>query len=392
MRFCALYGRPSLVCKGANEASSTFSANRQNSLRFVQRRSLIASVALLGTACVVPSIAYAQYVETESNNDKTTANVLNLGTATSATISGTSANNSFAEYDYFRINTNYTTAGIYRNQLQLNNNGTQNIGRIRGLSQSAGVINAGTSTPFQTSPSNSTPMPYGFNQYYSFGGAGKTQSVYYEVNGVGNATGGAYTTTFTSTLVTPTNIGSIGQGDITFSALANIGSSGVATNTSIVVLDSNYNVYYDNVPSSATFGYAASNDSASAGFALKRRFDPGTYYIAVGIGVLATNQAAAPDEVAASKNNQVLDFGNVIATNSSFYNGNNGNTRPSDFTIANSYGNTVYTSSGQVIPSLDAVNFYRFTVFPTPEPSSFALAAVSLLTTAAFLRRRARRV
>ena len=351
---------------------------------------LYRAIQLTGLAAVliVPvSQVHAQYVETESNNDKTTANVLNLGTATSATISGTSATS--ADADYFRINTSYTTAGIYQNQLQLSN-GTQNIGRIRGLSQTAGVINAGTNTPFQTSPSNSTPRPLGFNQYYSFGGAGKTQSVYYSVAGAGSAVGGAYTATFTSTLITPTDIGRIGQGDITFSALANIGSSGVATNTSIVVLDSNYNVYYDNVPSSATRGYAATNDNASAGFALKRRFDPGTYYVAVGISTLATNQAAAPDEASTSKNNQVLDFGNVLATTNTFYNGNNGNTRPADFSLTNSYGNVVYTSSGQVIPSLYAVNFYRFTVFPTPEPGTFALAAVpiSLLVLAAGRRRR----
>lgn len=331
--------------------------------------------------------ARAQYVETEPNNDKTAADILNLGSATSATISGTSANNTAAENDYFRINTAYTTPGIYVNQLQFNN-ASANVGSIRALTQTAGTINAGTDAIFQSTLSTGNATPYGFNQYYSFGGAGKTQSVCYKVVGNSSATGGVYTATFMSTRITPTNIGSFRPGRMTLAATSNVGSSGVATDTSVAVFDANFNVYYDNVAGSSTPGYAASNNNAAtgvSGFSLNRAFVPGTYYMAIGINNLATNQPAAPDDT--TRGNSVLDFANVVATSNTFYNGNNGNTRPSDFTVTDGSGNT-YTSSGQVVPSLYALNFYTFTVTAVPEPGTVAALAIGGLMLAAYRRRR----
>lgn len=330
--------------------------------------------------------AHAQYTEVESNNDKTSANVLNFGTATSATISGTSANNTNAEADYFRVNTTYTTPGIYVNQLQFGNTST-NIGSIRALTQTTGTVNTGTDVIFQSTFTTGTATPYGFNQYYSFGGAGKTQSVYYKVVGNSSTTGGPYTATFSSSRVTPTNIGSFRPGRLTLAGIATAGSSGQPTDTSVVVFDANFNVYYDKVSGSNTFGYAASNNNPASGvstFSLNRAFAAGTYYIAIGINNVATNQASAPDE--AVRGNSVLDFPNVIATSNSFYNGNNGNTRPSNFTVTDDAGNT-YTSSGQMIPSLYALNFYTFTVAAVPEPGTTAALVAGALGLAAARRR-----
>ena len=126
---------------------------------------------------------------------------------------------------------------------------------------------------------------------------------------------------------------------------------------------------------SGTPGYAGSNFNSSAGttsFTLNRAFDHGTYYMATGIGNVATNQATAPDDT--TRGNQVLDLANVVGTSNTFYNGYNGNTRPSDFTVTDSSGNA-YTRSGQIIPSLYALNFYTFTVAAVPEPGTVALLA-----------------
>ncbi|MBC8139249.1 MAG: PEP-CTERM sorting domain-containing protein [Fibrella sp.] len=353
--------------------------------RFLCLASLIAAPCLIITSI---HSAHAQFAETESNNTKPTANVLNLGTGTSATISGASATS--GDIDYYRINTTYQTPGIYRNQIQLSNT-TQFTGSIRSLTQVAGVVTAGSDVLFQSSLGAGTATPYDFNQYYSFGGTNKTQSMNYRILSSSSSTGGAYTATFSSSLITPTDIGNFTPGTLNFSALANIGSSGVATNTEIVVLDSNYNVYYDNVASSPTFGFAAVNDNAAAGFNLTRNFDVGTYYIAIGIGNVATNDSAPTDEATTSRNNPVLDFDNVIATNNTFYNGNNGNTRPANFAITDSDG-APYSSSGQVIPSLYALNFYSFTVRTpaaiVPEAGTLALILPALgLVGAATLRR-----
>jgi hypothetical protein len=107
---------------------------------------------------------------------------------------------------------------------------------------------------------------------------------------------------------------------------------------------------------------------------------------------VATNDAAPTDEASTSRNNQVLDFDNVIATTNVFYDGYNGNTRPSDFSVTDSAGK-VYTSSGQVVPSLYALNFYSFTVAPAvtvvPEAGTFALVLPVLgLVAVGVVRRR----
>lgn len=330
------------------------------------RAAVALSAAAIGFAAPVPSARADTFGEMEANDTKATANAVNLGTATTATITGSSPNNAAASADYFKITTAYTTPGIYLNQLQLAN-GTQNIGSLRALTQASGTITAGTDALFQSSPASGTPMPYGLSQYYSFGGAGKTQSMYYKVSGASSSTGGDYTSNFTSSRITPNQTGTnLRPGVLNFSAQANVGSSGVASNTEIVVLDSNFNVYIDNVSGSSTNGYAANNDNGSNGFNLTRQFSPGTYYIAISISNVATDDAAPPDELATSRNNPVLDFDNVIATNNTFYNGNNGNTRPADFIISDGNGNAYYTSSGQVIGSLYALNFYSFTVVPEP--------------------------
>ena len=354
---------------------------------------VIASLAAAFAAILVPS-AYAQFVETEANDTKATANVLNFITATSATISGTSATN--ADQDYYRVNTSYTTAGIYVNQFQVNN-GTQFISSLRALTQTTGTVNAGTDALFQSSVSSGTASPYGFNQYYSFGGAGKTQSVYYKVVSSSSTTGGSYTATFSSARITPTAVAPSGAGQftpgrITLAAQANLGGTNgtTATDTAVIVLDSSFNVYFDNVAGSPTNGYAAINNNPGSGvssFSLSRAFIPGTYYIAIGINNLATNQGAAPDD--ATRSNGVLDSVNALATNNTFYNGNNNLTRPSDFTITDASGNT-YTSSGQVIPSLFAVNFYTFTV--VPEPSTWAILGVGVVGMGIVASRRRRTI
>jgi hypothetical protein len=134
---------------------------------------------------------------------------------------------------------------------------------------------------FQASQRTGAAQPYGFNQYYSFGGAGKRQTMNYRIIGANASTGGSYVATFTSSLVTPTSLDSFVPGMINFAALTNQGTGGV-TNSEIMIFDSGFNLYADNVAGSPTLGLEAANDSAASGFALTRQFGVGTYYIAIG--------------------------------------------------------------------------------------------------------------
>lgn len=348
-------------------------------------------LCLAAVAATVSAPAFARFVESESNDTKATADVVALGTATSATIRGDSAGNT--DPDYFRISTTYTTPGIYRNQIQLDDT-TSFTASLRGLTQAASVISSSNDVLFQASQRTGSAQPYGFNQYYSFGGEGKTQTMNYRIIGATMNTGGSYVATFTSSLVTPTSIGSFVPGTINFAALANQGTGGV-TNSEIMVFDSGFKLYADNVAGSPTLGLSAANDnSTNTGFSLTRQFGVGTYYIAIGVSNIATNAAAPTDDTNAGRNALVLETDNVIATTNTFYDGNNGNTRPSDFSVTDSAGK-VYTSSGQVVPSLYALNFYSFTVAPAavvPEAGTLTLVLPVLgLVAAGVVRRRNRK-
>ena len=138
----------------------------------------------------------ATFYETEGNDSKATANAFTM--TSGDLISGISTSSTGAGADYFKIQTTPLSLGIYRNRIQITTSGTAgHVGAIRGLTQSDGVIAAGSDSSLQSSSTATTPTR--FNQWYSFG---KAEQLYYKVYGSSSTTA-AYNATLTTTSVTP---------------------------------------------------------------------------------------------------------------------------------------------------------------------------------------------
>ena len=123
---------------------------------------LAALLACTGLAVSTTALAI-DTPETEDNNNKAAANLV-AAMAPGDTISGTTTGTSttvagVGSADYFNVTTTAAgTPGFYRYRLVLTTAGTAgHVGTIQGLTQTAGVPNAGTDTAFQTSSATSTP-------------------------------------------------------------------------------------------------------------------------------------------------------------------------------------------------------------------------------------------
>jgi len=236
----------------------------------------------------------ATFQEVEPNDNKGAAQVVN-GIAEGNTIGGLTLGNSTltpgnGSSDYFKIKTQPQPLGIYRHRIEISTTGAAgHIGTIRGLTQTGGIINAGTDAAVQTASVATTPART--LQWYGFG---KEEELYVAVGGTAS-TSSEYRGTYSRSTVTAIDAGTFLNGDITINP--------DPTNT----VDADFMVYDGNF--NALPGY--SNDGGNT---LTRNFDPGTYYIAFGNYNTCNDQAAPPDDTFPSEN--VLDFPNAV-TNSS---------------------------------------------------------------------------
>ena len=118
------------------------------------------------------AVASAQFVEVEDNNVKAQANsvagILNGGTIRGLSTGSSTTVPGIGSADYFRVQSAAAPLAIYRHRLTITTNGTVgHTGTIRGLTQTAGVPNAGTDSAVQTT--STTTNPPRFNQWYGFG-------------------------------------------------------------------------------------------------------------------------------------------------------------------------------------------------------------------------------
>lgn len=334
--------------------------------------------ALAGAA--VSSAAMAQFIESEANDSKATANIFGpIGVA--STVSGTTTGTSttvpgVGSADYFRLDFGASAPGIYRWTADLNTQTAGHTATIRGLGQTGA-----TAAPWLPGMAVGTPTTAdntaqtGFtvagsttrqNAWYSFG---RPHSMYYRVTG-GTATTAPYTTTFTSSPVTPVNAGSFQPGAITI----NTSGQGHTTDTEVWVYDSNFNaiVGYGNDDASVNSG--GSVTSGAQAF-LVRNYAPGTYYMALTNFNLANNQASPSDDN--FRTGTILDFPDMVLNSSTTANLNVA------FTISDAFGNSLQTAATKV-NGFDIV-WAEFTVVPAPG----ALALLGLGGLAAARRRRA---
>jgi hypothetical protein len=331
----------------------------------------MATLALASLVAVTP--AFAQIVESEPNNSKATANVAS-GLTSGATITGNSTGSSTTvtgptSADYFRVSTAAAPLGIYRHRLTLTTTGAAgHTGTIRGLTQTAGAVNAGTDAGFQTSSSTTTPAR--FNQWYGFG---KAEELFYRVAGTTTTTSD-YTATLETTTVTPTDLGSITPSSANASfTISSLGQTTV--DTELFLYDSNFNVISlnDDEPSPGT----------SFQSIITTNLGYGTYYVAASNFNTANNQPN-PTATDRSVSSSLVDFPNILV-NSSTTTGSD-----IDFTITTAGGTTLTTGGTAIKAGAFDINFYRFSVVPAP--SSVAVFALGGMVPAfALLRRRARK-
>jgi hypothetical protein len=248
-----------------------------------------------------------QYAEIEDNNNKLTANRVpamvvgeyitgtTTGTSTTATGNGTA--------DYFLITTTPAPLGIYRHRLQITTTGAVgHTGTIRGLSQSNGVITAGTDSEAQGSSTTTTPAR--MNQWYGFG---KRESIFYRVTGTTSSTG-TYVSTLSTEPVTPVSLGNFAPGEIVITTIA----QSHTVDTDLMVLDANLSPVpgYSNDDETVAEG----GTGATAQSRLTRTYAPGTYYLALSNYNLTSNQPSpATDDF---RTPIVVDFPDVVLNSS----------------------------------------------------------------------------
>lgn len=322
---------------------------RHNSLR-----------ALALSFVVIAGSAYGQFTETEGNDSKAAANVF-TGLAAGSTITGNSTSAATVGLDYFRLTMATAAPGIYKNRMTLTTSGTAgHTGTLRGLTQTGGVINAGTDATLQTSSTATTPPRY--NQWYSFG---LGEELFYRVTGAA-ATTADYVATMSTSVVTPVNLGTFAPGAFTFSTLGR-----TTVDTEIGLYDANFapvpGFWADDEPSPGT-----SFQSIMSG-----TLTPGTYYLAVGTFNMANNNSNPVTD--RSQGSSVADFGGWIMSSSTSITATDW-----DFGITDINGTTEFSGL-----KTEQYEIYWGELEVVPEPGSMIALGAGLAALAARRRRKA---
>lgn len=312
-------------------------------------------------------------METEPNDSKGAANVINL-TGAGDTITGNSQASTGTGLDYFRVTTPIQPIAIYQNRLTLNQ---ANTGTIRGLGQTASnpTNSSGPGTPSPTATDNpfqsSSTATGQFNQWYSFG---RTGSLYYRVTGTATTTAN-YVATYAQTVITPVNLGSFAAGSIT---LTNTQLNSTQ-DTEILVYDSMLMPLAGFLNDDFLDGTVTQTGGSNLNSLLTREFAPGIYFVAISNFNTADNRLSPADEGTAS--GTYLDFDGVTANSSTTA------LASIPFRISDANGNTDFTATK---PGAYDVYWGTFTV--VPEPGSVALTLAGAAGLAAVIARRRRRL
>ena len=296
---------------------------------------------VLAAVALVPAMAFAQ-AETEPNDSKATANLVNLpALSTTGVITGNSVSAAGVGLDYFRVTTSVqATAGFYRHRLIAQSTTPGHVLTVRGLTQTGGTPNPGSDAAFATSATTTTPPR--FVQWYTSQAAA---DIYIRVTGAA-ATTADYSLDYEVTPVTEVaGPGAVTQGSITITAAG----QGHTTDTDIWVFDGNR---------AAIPGFGNDDTSVNAQSVLTRDYTPGTYYLAISTYNLAAHLGSPPDDAFLTGN--VLDFPGAVADSSTATNAN----------VANSIGGTAVaaTKTG----AFDIV-FVSFTVVVPVELTGFTI-------------------
>ncbi|MGE0366143.1 MAG: GC-type dockerin domain-anchored protein [Phycisphaerales bacterium] len=320
------------------------------------------TVSALVLAIVNSAIA-VDFTEVEPNDDKSQANVvvgMQPGDALVGTSTGSSSTPGLGSGDFFDITTAPAGApGIYRYRLTITTTGlTGHVGSIRGLTQTNGVINAGTDLSVHTSiATQDGSLPPRTVQWY----ANETPSrIYFRVSGA-SVTTAPYRVELARDPVIPNIVPlSIEAGSFFYST---IGQTSVNTDT--WVYDSNLVAIPDTGNDDETLAGGGTGDTTQS--RLQRTLPAGNYILAVSNYNLVNDQAqsAADDDFA---NNPVVDFPNAICTTGSGSNQNN------SFVIGNRCSGLTIPV-GNTRPERYDVTFWAFTLTGPSLPDPVVLGS-----------------
>jgi len=282
--------------------------------------------------------------EVEPNESKAAATLCasgGAGMAVDDTISGTTTGTStvvagLASADYFIVRTSAKAINFYQYQLVLTTTTPGHTVTIRGLSQAAGIINAGTDFTVQTSIISAPGAPINSRliQWYGFG---RSEQVYVRVMGTA-ATTAPYSMVLRVATIPPIVVpGPIEEGSITVSrGAANFNNTDFWMYSSALLAIPNY----------------GNDDPAS----LTRNYTPGTYYIAISNFNVANNQASPADDAFRAGN--ALDFGDAVVNSSATAALN------MDVRVTSNLG--AVTAPGTKVNPFDTV-LYCFSVIPSTQ-------------------------
>ncbi|QQS08352.1 MAG: hypothetical protein IPK69_10155 [Phycisphaerales bacterium] len=139
------------------------------------------------------------YFDTEPNDTKDAATIINgfgPGNTIIGLTTGATTNGDDGSQDTYRIKTPAAASGIYKYTVTLSSDTPGHTATLRGLTQTGGVINAGTDTTFQTAFTDVDTTRK--NVWYGFG---REEEMYYRVAGTASTTG-SYTVTINRESVT----------------------------------------------------------------------------------------------------------------------------------------------------------------------------------------------
>jgi subtilisin-like proprotein convertase family protein len=320
-------------------------------------------VLLFAAAWMVPgALAAVDNPEVEPNDNKASATFCQSGGAgmnaldtISGTTTGSGTGSGPTSADYFLLKTASRGLNIYRYQLVLTSATPGHTVTIRGLSQAAGVVAAGTDVTVQTGLVSGAGLPVDSRvvQWYGFG---RQEQLYVRVTGTAGTTA-PYTLELQTTTVLPTVMGGT-----VFEGTATV-SRGVG-NTN----DTDFWMYNSALSAISDYG----NDQPNT---LTRTYTPGTYYIAISDSNFTNNAASPADD--SNRSGNVLDFVNaaVCATTSSSLNMN--------AKVASAAG--IASGSGTKVNPFD-ITWYCFSVVPntiSTVPQGIATASAAMVNNCA---------
>lgn len=230
--------------------------------------------------------------EAEPNDTKATAFLcvsggggMRAGDTITGTTTGSANDGTIASADTFIVKTGSSAGGIYRHQLVLTSVTPGHVLTVRGLSQTSGVVVAGSDATVQTGIVSATGQPTGSRmvQWYGFG---RQELVYVRVTGTATTTS-PYSIELKTTAIAATPLSSsLPSGSVTISR--------AATNANDVDLW----MYDASLRPITNYG----NDQPNS---LTRTYTPGTYYIAIGDSNFANGATAPADDT--RRDGNILD-------------------------------------------------------------------------------------